>query len=164
MRYDTITWRTLLEPAWLLPSSVLVGGVLLHSMNVLLTATVLPSIVADVGGVAMLSWPTTAYLASSIIAATVTGWLSVAAGARRTFCAGAILYLAGALICAAAPSMPVVIGGRFVQGMGGGLLSALAYVLVRRVFPEPMWQRVFALFAAVWGVSILFGPTLVHAF
>ena len=42
--------------------AALLGGVLLHSMNVLLLATVLPSIVAELGGATMMAWPTTAFL------------------------------------------------------------------------------------------------------
>ena len=68
----------LLAPRLALPLSVLLGGVLLHSMNVLITATLLPSIVADVGGANLMSWPTTAFLASSIAAATATGIVSSA--------------------------------------------------------------------------------------
>ena len=50
------------------------------------------------------------------------------------------------------------IAGRFVQGFGGGLLSAVAYILVRSTFPEPLWPRVLALIAGAWSVSILLGP------
>jgi MFS family permease len=139
---------------------VLLGGVLLHSMNVLLTATVLPSIVIGVGGADLMSWPTTAFLASAIVAATGTGALSAAIGSRLAFCAGAAIYCAGSLMCALAHSMPLVIAGRFVQGFGGGLVSALAYVLVRHLFPAELWARVFGLIAAVWGVSVLVGPLI----
>jgi len=52
-----------------MPLGVLLGGVLLHSMNMLVTATLLPSIVTDVGGANLMSWPTTAFVASSIVAA-----------------------------------------------------------------------------------------------
>src|SRR5215813_5695004 len=62
-------WRTLLAPRLVLTLGVLLGGVLLHSMNVLITATLLPSVVAELGGVNLISWPTTAFVASSIIAA-----------------------------------------------------------------------------------------------
>jgi predicted MFS family arabinose efflux permease len=47
-----------------------------------------------------------------------------------------------------------------VLGFGGGLLSALAYVLVRNVFPEPLWPRVFGLLASVWSVTVLAGPLI----
>jgi predicted MFS family arabinose efflux permease len=154
------SWHALLAPRLALPLGVLLGGVLLHSMNVLVTATLLPSIVTDVGGANLMSWPTTAFVASSIVAATGTSIVSRAVGNRRAFCGGAVVYAAGAIFCALAPAIVLVIAGRFVQGLGGGLLSALAYVLVRNVFPEPLWPRVFGLLAGVWSVSVLAGPLI----
>src|SRR5919108_4750655 len=89
-------WSAMLEPTWLPAVIVLVGGVLLHSMNVLMLATVLPSVVGDVGGAPLMSWTSTAFLASSIMAATCTGWLSATVGARNAFCAGALIFGLGA--------------------------------------------------------------------
>jgi len=160
----TVGWSALLKREWLPLLVALVGGVLLHSMNVLMLATVLPSIVEEVGGTAMMSWPTTAFLASSIVAATCTGHLTARLGARTAFCAGALVFGIGALICALAPSMEVVVAGRFVQGFGGGVLSAMAYVLVGNAFPEPMWPRVAALLSGAWSMSVLVGPMVGGAF
>lgn len=151
-------WGALMKPAWLPAVAVLVGGVLLHSMNVLMLATVLPSVVEDVGGATLMSWTSSAYLASSIVAATCTGYLTAVAGARNVFCAGALLFGAGALTCALAPSMGQIVAGRFVQGFGGGLLTAMAYVLVRNTFPDSLWPRAFALLSGAWSLSILVGP------
>jgi MFS family permease len=151
-------WSDVLRAEWLPALAVLLGGVLLHSVNVLIVATVLPSIVAEVGGATMMSWPTTAFLASSILAATCTGLLTVAIGARNAYCAGAVIFGIGALVCAHAASMGHFIAGRFVQGFGGGLLAAVAYILVRSTFPEPAWPRVLALISGAWSVSILVGP------
>src|SRR5262249_59611371 len=85
-------WVALLQPAWLPAVAVLVGGVLLHSMNVLMLATVLPSVVKEVGGAALMSWTSSAFLASSIVAATCTGYLSSIMGARTVFCARALIF------------------------------------------------------------------------
>jgi MFS family permease len=106
------SWSALLTLPLGLPLGVLLGGVLLHSMNVLVTATLLPSIVADVGGSNLMSWPTTAFVASSIVAATGTGIVSTAVGNRRAFCSGAVIYAIGAILCALAPSIGLVIAGR----------------------------------------------------
>ena len=157
-------WSDVLKPERLPALAVLLGGVLLHSVNVLIVATVLPSLVEEVGGATMMSWPTTAFLASSILAATCTGLLTVAIGARSTFCAGALIFGVGALLCAQAASMGQFIAGRFVQGFGGGLLAAVAYILVRSTFPEPAWPRVLALISGAWSVSILVGPLAGGAF
>ena len=153
-------WRALLAWHLALTLSVLLGGVLLHSMNVLITATLLPNIVAELGGANLMSWPTTAFVASSIVAASGTSLISDRFGNRRAFSGGAVIYAAGAVLCASAPSMSFVIAGRFVQGLGGGLLSALAYVLVRNAFPEALWTRVFGLLSGVWSVTVLIGPLI----
>jgi len=76
-------WRALLAPRLVLTLCVLLGGVLLHSMNVLITATLLPSVVAELGGANLMSWPTTAFVASSIIAASGTSLVSGRFGNRR---------------------------------------------------------------------------------
>lgn len=153
-----VGWATLLKPEWLPLLAVLLGGVLLHSMNVMMLATVLPSVVEEVGGAALMSWPTTAFLASSIVAATCTGHLTARFGARSAFATGAVVFGAGALVCALAPSMGFVVAGRFVQGFGGGVLSAMAYVLVGNAFPEHLWPRVGSLLSGVWSLSVLVGP------
>src|SRR5262249_49501262 len=121
-------WADVLTAERLPALTVLLGGVLLHSMNVLIVATALPSIVAEVGGATMMSWPTTGFLASSILAASCTGLLTEGIGARNAFCTGAVIFGVGALLCGHAASMGDFIAGRFVQGFGGGLLAAVAYI------------------------------------
>lgn len=160
----TTGWAALLRRDRAPATAILLGGILLHSMNVLLIATVLPSIVGDIGGAAQISWPTTAYVAASIVAASGAGVLVAAVGAKRAFVLGALIFAAGTLACALAPTMPQFVASRFVQGGGGGLLTATAYVLVRNVFPKALWPRAFALLAGVWGVSVLIGPLVGGAF
>ena len=153
-------WAALATPARAVPLAVLLGGVLLYATNALLVTTVLPSIVGDIGGVAIMSWPTVAYLAASILASATTGLITARLGARNAYGLGLGVFALGALACGLAPSMVLVIAGRFVQGLGGGLISALAYVLVRNVFPEALWARVLALISGIWGVAVLAGPMI----
>src|SRR5882724_4793220 len=77
-----VGWESLLKREWAPTLAILLGGVLLQSMSVLMLTTVLPSIVGELGGVPMLSWPTTAFLASSIVAASCAGMLAAAVGPR----------------------------------------------------------------------------------
>src|SRR5258708_11195158 len=156
--------RGVARPEWRAALAVVLGGVLVPSMNVLLLATVLPTIVAELGGEAVMHWPTTAFVASSIVAALCTGVLVAVVGARATFCAGALIFGTGAVLCWLATTMAWIIAGRFVQGLGGGLLTAVAYVLVRNTFPETMWSRALALLSGMWSVSILIGPLVGGAF
>ena len=151
-------WRSLLRREWIATLAVLLGGVLLQSMNVLMLTTVLPSIVGELGGVAMLSWPTTAFLASSIVAASCAGMLAAAVGARAAYCVGVTTFGVGALLCSLATSMGWIVVGRLIQGFGGGLEAAAAYVAVRATFPEAVWSRTIALMSTSWSMSVLLGP------
>src|SRR4029079_10014697 len=117
-------------------------------MSVLMLSTVLPTIVGELGGVAMMSWPTTAYLASSITAATCAAMLAAMLGVRATYCAGVTVFGVGSLLCSVAPTMHWIVAGRLVQGFGGGLEAAVAYVVVGRTLPGPLWPR------AVTAVSV----------
>jgi MFS family permease len=139
---------------------VLLGGVLLYAMNALLASTIAPSAIREFGGIAYITWPTAAFLASSITAASAVGLLTVRIGARRSFIIAAVVFGIGALSCALSHGMVQLIIGRFIQGAGGGLLSALSYVLVRRSFPEALWPRAFAAVSGVWGIAVLLGPLI----
>src|SRR3954464_6742808 len=123
-------WSMLLRREWLAPLAVLLGGLLLPSMNGVMRATVLPTIVGELGGAPLMSLPSTAFLASSIIAATCAGLGTATFGARNTYAAGAAVFTAVAVVIALAPAMEWVIAGRFVQGLGGGLSAGVAYVPV----------------------------------
>ncbi|MBN8987573.1 MAG: MFS transporter [Rhizobiales bacterium] len=151
-------WRSLLKREWIPTLAVLLGGVLLQSMNVLMLTTVLPSIVGELGGVAMLSWPTAAFLASSIVATSCAGLLAGAVGARTTYCLGVTIFGLGALLCSMATTMGWIVAGRLVQGFGGGLEAAAAYVAIRATFPEAVWSRTIALMSTSWSMSVLLGP------
>jgi MFS family permease len=151
-------WRSLFRREWISTLIVLLGGVLLQSMNILMLATILPSIVSELGGIAILSWPTTAYLALSIVAASCAGMLATRIGARTVYCAGVSVFCLGALLSSLAPTMGWIVTGRVVQGFGGGLEAAVAYIVVRETFPRAIWSRVIALMSTSWSVSVLIGP------
>jgi MFS family permease len=153
-------WRSLFRREWSPILIVLLGGVLLQSMNILMLATILPSIVNELGGIAILSWPTTAYLALSIVAASCAGMLATTIGARTVYCAGVSVFCLGALLCSLAPTMGWIVAGRLIQGFGGGLEAAVAYIVVRETFPRAIWSRVIALMSTSWSVSVLIGPLI----
>jgi MFS family permease len=157
-------WGVLLRREWLPALVVLLGGILLHSMNVLMLATVLPTIVGELGGASLISLPSTAFLASSIVAATCAGLITATFGARNAYCGGAAVFSLGAVVIALAPAMGWIVAGRFVQGLGGGLIAGVAYVLVRSTFPEAAWARAITLLSAMWSVAILVGPLAGGAF
>jgi MFS family permease len=151
-------WSILVKSGPFGAFAIILGGILLHALNSLITDTLLPSAAAEIGGVALLSWPAAAYMAAAIVAAAGAATMGAWLGARRSFRTAAIVFALGSVLCGAAPTMAVLVGGCLVQGLGGGVLSALAYVMVRSLYPAALWPRAFAFLSGVWGVSVLIGP------
>lgn len=141
-------------------ATMLASAVVLHAINVFLATTILPSIVADIGGLDYYAWNTTLFVVASIIGAACSARLLQSAGPRGAYLVAALLFLAGATACALAGSMPVMLAGRTVQGLGGGLLVALSYAMIRLIFPENLWPRAIALVSGMWGIGTLFGPAV----
>ena len=62
------------------------------------------------------------------------------------------------LACAAAPTMEIMLVGRTVQGLAGGLLAGLGYAVINTALPRSLWTKASALVSAMWGVGTLAGP------
>jgi MFS family permease len=152
------TWRDLLVPRHLGASTVLAGGVALYATNEFLTISLMPSAVAEIGGQRFYAWVTTVYLVASVIAATTVHPLLTRLGPRLAYLSGLIVFGAGSLGCAVAPSMELLLVGRTVQGAAGGLLAGLGYAVINTALPSSLWTRASALVSAMWGVGTLVGP------
>jgi MFS family permease len=150
----------LFSPAFLPATLMLGGGVTLYAVETYITATVTPSIVRDIGGLALLSWVTTLYVAAAVLGSIFVAMRPRGTGLRTVYVAGALIFGAGSLICAAAPVMGVLLAGRTVQGVGAGILAGLAYAFIRFAYPETLWRKASTLYAAIWGAATLLGPTL----
>lgn len=154
------TWADLFSGRNAVYSVALGGSVVLHALNIYVATTVMPSAIGEIGGLDYYSWTTTLFVMASIFGAAISPNVIVGSGARAAYVLAALVFAAGSIACALAPSMPVMLLGRFVQGFGGGLLYALAYSVIRMVFAEHLWGRAIGLISAAWGVSTLIGPAL----
>ena len=150
----------MLEPPHTLSAVVVVLGILAPAFSTFITATVLPSAIAEIGGVAIYAWASTAYAVGSILGSAGSSVVVRNAGMRRAFLLAGAAFVAGAGVCGAAPSMLVLVAGRGLQGLGGGMLIAAAHTMVREVFPEPLWPRMLAAISVAWGIAALGGPAL----
>ncbi|THK34796.1 MFS transporter [Ensifer sp. MPMI2T] len=153
-------WLTLFSGGNAIHSLVLSGGVALHALNIYIVTTVMPSIVRDIGGLDYYAWSTTLFVAASILGAALSARLLARAGAGGAYAVGALVFGLGSLACALAPGMPLLLTGRAIQGFGGGLLYALAYGVIRMVFPAALWARAIGLISATWGTATLVGPAV----
>ncbi|MBO9452048.1 MFS transporter [Tropicibacter sp. R16_0] len=153
-------WRDILRGRYAAASAVLAAGIALHAINITLSATMLPSIVAEIGGQDLYAWNATLPTLAAILSAAVTGRLLRRTGARLGFGLAALVFGTGSLLAALALSMPVLIVGRVVQGAGGGMLFTLCYSMIVVVYPEWLWSRAMALLSGTWGITMLFGPAV----
>lgn len=153
-------WRDLFAGPHALRMAVLACGIALHSINLYITTSILPTVVADIGGMPLYAWNTTLFVVAAIVGAAVALQVLQRAGPRLGYALACVTFAAGSALCALAPAMPAMLGGRALQGLGGGLLLALPYVLVHQVLPASLWPRALALFSGMWGIATLLGPAV----
>ena len=135
----------------------LIGFVAFEAMAV---TTVMPTVARDLDGTDLYALSFAAPLASGVIGMVAAGLWSDRRGPVAPLIWSMVLFSLGLLICGAAPSMEILVGGRLVQGLGGGALTVGLYVLVGLVFPPALQPGIFAGFAAAWVLPSLFGPAL----
>jgi MFS family permease len=153
-------WRELWSARYLRTSAVVAGGVVLYSTNEFLTISMLPSTINEIGGERIYSWVTTLYLVGSVVAAATVNSVLHRVGACVSYLLGFAVLAVGSLVCAAAPNMEILIAGRFLQGLAGGLLCGLSFAVINAVLPRYLWSRGAAMASAMWGVGALLGPAL----
>jgi predicted MFS family arabinose efflux permease len=141
-------------------SAVVLLAILAPGVNVFITATILPTVVAEIGGLALYAWVTIAYSVTSIVGSAASSAAARALGLRAALGLAAFVFMAGTVVCAMAPSMAVIVIGRAIQGAGGGMIIGIDHALVRAIFPPHRWSRMLATISAAWGISALTGPAV----
>src|SRR5919197_1925528 len=120
---------------------VLCTGFLLIVVDMTIVNVALPSIGRDLrftpGG---LAWVVNAYLVAFAGLLLLAGRLADLVGAKRVFLGGLAIFTAASLVCGLSTSQPVLIGARFVQGVGGAASSAVILAMIVGMFPEPEEQ------------------------
>ncbi len=137
---------------------ILAGGEALHAINIYVMATILPSVVCDIGGLDYYAWSTTVFVVASIVGAVLAVRVLEQCGSRGAYRWAVGAFTLGSIICALAFSMPALLIGRTIQGLGSGLLCSFSYAMVQVLFVERLWARVMALVAGAWGIAAMLGP------
>ncbi len=148
---------------------VLCVGMLMIVLDATIVNVALPSIRTDLGfSQANLAWIVNAYLISFGGLLLLAGRLGDLIGRRRVFMTGLAIFTASSLLCATAQSQGLLIGARFVQGLGGALTSAVILGMIVTMFPEPREQAkaigVYSFVASAGGsVGLLLGGVLTQS-
>ncbi|MBU1374803.1 MAG: MFS transporter [Alphaproteobacteria bacterium] len=152
------TWADLMAEGRLPRFALICLGVWLNAADSLVTATILPSVGADLGGYAYFSWATAGFFVGAIMAGASSGRLSEIFGLRSATALAGVVMVLGCLMSAAAPDVGTFLAGRLVQGLGSGWISGFAMVAIAMLFPERHLARVFAAVTFIWGIATVLGP------
>jgi len=148
---------------------VLCAGVLMIVLDATIVNVALPSIQDDLGfSQSNLAWVVNAYLIAFGGLLLLAGRVGDLIGQRRVFLIGFGVFTVASLLCALAPSQGMLIGARFVQGVGGALASAVVLGMIVTMFPQPREQAkaigVYGFVASAGGsIGLLAGGVLTEA-
>ncbi|HEY5217653.1 MAG TPA: MDR family MFS transporter [Pseudolabrys sp.] len=132
----------------------------LGALDQTIVATALPTIGRHFGNLDDLSWVVTAYLLTGTASTPLYGKLSDIYGRRVVMLTAIVIFVAGSLVCALAPSMTVLVLGRACQGLGGGGLMALAQIIIADIVSPRERGRYHGYIGAVFATSSVGGPVL----
>src|SRR5436305_9729706 len=145
---------------------VLCAGMLMIVLDATVVNVALPSIQDDLGfSQSSLAWVVNAYLIAFGGLLLLAGRIGDLVSRRGMFLAGLVVFTTASLACGAAQSQAMLVGARFVQGIGGALTSAVILGMIVTMFPEPREQAkaigVYGFVASAGGsIGLLLGGVI----
>ena len=140
------------------------GGVMLalflSSLDQTIVATAMPRIIADLQGFDQYTMVTTAYLVASTTVVPIVGKLTDMYGRKWFYVAGIGIFLVGSVLAGLSQTMTQLIVFRALQGVGGGIMMANAFIAIGDLFPPEERGKYMGMLSAVFGLSSVVGPTL----
>lgn len=136
----------------------------LVAFEALAVATAMPYVVDILDGRNLYALASGVTLATQLITTAFAGPWCDAKGPKVSLYTGLGLFVAGLVVAAAAPSVEVIVLGRAIQGLGGGLIVVPLYVFVGNYVEPARQPRIFSAFAAAWVLPSLIGPLVAGFF
>lgn len=134
--------------------------VLLDAFVALAVSTIIPTISAELDGARLYAFAFAGPVAVSVVGMVLAGIWSDRGNPRSALFVSVVVFAAGLMMVALAPSMVVFVSGRLVHGLAGGAVTVALYVIVARIYPQALHARVFAAFATAWVIPSLVGPVI----
>src|SRR5512132_1480845 len=132
----------------------------LVAVEIMVVATILPAVEADLHGLKLYGWIYAALTLASIGSVPIARRMTDRLGPRPILAISIVFYVGGLVLAATAPTMFILVVARFVQGIGGGGLYTVSLGTVAKTYPADIRPRVMALLASMWILPGLLGPSL----
>ncbi len=152
-------WRPIANP-WLIAATVALAA-FMEVLDTSIANVALPHIAGNLGASTdQGTWVLTSYLVSNAIILPVGGWASSVIGRRNFFMLCIVIFTVASFLCGIAPSLPILLICRVIQGVGGGGLQPMAQAIMADSFEEKKRGQAFALYGLVAVLAPSIGPTL----
>src|SRR5271155_1618920 len=152
-------WRPKANP-WLIAAVVAVAA-FMEVLDTSIANVALPHIAGSLGASQDEStWVLTAYLVSNAVVLPMGGWMASIIGRKRFFMSCIVIFTIASLLCGLAPSLPLLLLFRVIQGAGGGGLQPMAQAIMADSFEPAKRGLAFALYGIVAVLAPSIGPTL----
>jgi EmrB/QacA subfamily drug resistance transporter len=135
-------------------------AMVMSSLDGTIVATALPTITRDIGGFSRVTWVATAYLLAQVVSMPLYGKLGDQLGRKRVLLSAVVLFVIGSMACGLAQTMNELLVARFVQGIGGGGLGAVAMAVTADIIPAKQLGRWMGYQGVAFAVASLLGPVL----
>ncbi|RYB93820.1 MFS transporter [Nocardioides oleivorans] len=155
---ETAPRERILSPAYAATTIGLFSLIAFAAFEAMAVTTVMPTVARSLDGFDYYALSFAAPFASGVVGMVAAGMWCDRRGPLQPLLFSLVGFSAGLVVCGVAADMEVFVVGRIVQGLGGGALVVVAYVLVGLVYPAHLQGSVFAAFAAAWVLPALFGP------
>jgi len=136
------------------------SALFLGALDALVMSAAMPTIIAELGGLHLYAWTYTAFFLARAVSLPVFGKLSDLYSTKKLFLFSIVLFLIASIAAGASPSMGFLVAARVFQGIGGGGIFALVYVVLSDISTPADRAKTLALASSIWGLASLVGPTL----
>ena len=128
------SWKKIFTGRLGIYTLVLNLAIALFGIDIFVISTIMPTIVADIGGAQFYSWTVMLYMVGSIIGSSSAGPVKELFGRRNGYVFAGLLFAIGNLGAFFAPDMVILLIWRLVQGLGGGLMISQSFGLRETCF------------------------------